>query len=54
MTPREVGSLVEEFFANIVPYESENKETEIKKTGKKEPESPASRRPEFGSLAEKL
>ncbi|AKB80285.1 DNA repair helicase [Methanosarcina horonobensis HB-1 = JCM 15518] len=54
VTPREVGSLVEEFFANIVPYESENKETEIKKTGKKEPESPASRRPEFGSLAEKL
>ena len=49
VAPRDVGSLVKEFFANVVPYSPENKETE-----KKEPESPASSRLEFGSLAEKL
>jgi DNA excision repair protein ERCC-2 len=42
-SPRDVGSLVEEFFANI----TDNPE-------KKEPEPPASRQLEFGSLAEKL
>jgi DNA excision repair protein ERCC-2 len=47
--PKDVGSLVEEFFANITPYKSEINEAE-----KKEPESPASGRLEFGSLAEKL
>jgi DNA excision repair protein ERCC-2 len=52
--PKDVGSLVEEFFANIKPNEFENRETEIKKTEKKEQESPVSRRLESGSLAEKL
>ncbi len=47
--PKDVGSLVEEFFANTLPYNPEKIETE-----KKEPESPASGRLEFGSLAEKL
>lgn len=49
VAPKDVGSLLEEFFANIAPYKSERNETE-----KKEPESPASCRLEFGSLAEKL
>jgi DNA excision repair protein ERCC-2 len=49
VAPKDVGSLVEEFFANIMPYNSEINEAE-----KKEPESPASGRLEFGSLAEKL
>ena len=44
VAPRDVGSLVEEFFAHITPNNPE----------KKEPESPASSRLEFGSLAEKL
>ncbi|HOW13633.1 ATP-dependent DNA helicase [Methanosarcina sp.] len=49
VAPKDVGSLVEEFFANITPYKPEINEAE-----KKEPESPASGRLEFGSLAEKL
>ncbi len=49
VAPKDVGSLVEEFFANTLPYNPEKIETE-----KKEPESPASGRLEFGSLAEKL
>ncbi len=43
VAPRDVGSLVEEFFANIKNSPE-----------KKEQESPASSRLEFGSLAEKL
>jgi len=49
VVPKDVGSFVEEFFANITPYKPEINEAE-----KKEPESPASGRLEFGSLAEKL
>ena len=49
VSPKDVGSLVEEFFANITPYKSETNEAE-----KKESDSPASGRLEFGSLAEKL
>lgn len=44
VAPRAVGSLVEEFFAHITPNSPE----------KKESESPASSRLDFGSLAEKL
>jgi DNA excision repair protein ERCC-2 len=43
VAPRDLGNLVEDFFANI----TDNPE-------KKEPESPASSQLEFGSLAEKL
>ncbi len=44
VAPRAVGSLVEEFFAHITPNSPE----------KKESESPASSRLDFGSLTEKL
>lgn len=49
VAPKDVGSFVEEFFANIMPYESETNKAE-----KGESDSPASGRLEFGSLAEKL
>lgn len=49
ITPRDVGSLVEEFFVHIA-----NNPEEKDSPKKKEPESPASNRLEFGSLAEKL
>jgi DNA excision repair protein ERCC-2 len=44
VAPKDVGSLVEDFFAHIALIDEE----------KKEPDSSASRRLEFGSLAEKL
>jgi DNA excision repair protein ERCC-2 len=49
VAPKDVGSLVKEFFANIIPCKPERIEAE-----KKEPESPASGRLEFGIFAEKL
>lgn len=49
VAPKDVGSLVEEFFVNIMPYESRTNEAE-----EKESDSSASGRLEFGSLAEKL
>jgi DNA excision repair protein ERCC-2 len=53
VVPKDVGSLVEEFFANIGPYKPEIKENESKDENK-EPKPLASGRLEFGSLAEKL
>lgn len=54
VSPGDVRNLVEEFFANIRTYKSEEKETKTKDAEKEELESPASGRLEFGSLAEKL
>ncbi|AKB30970.1 DNA repair helicase [Methanosarcina siciliae HI350] len=54
VAPRDVGSLVEDFFANLVPCKSEKKEKGTKRNGKGGQESPVSGRVEFGSLAEKL